>query len=30
VIGIEMLQRSLAVEMETDMVTPVRAHRAVA
>jgi transcription antitermination factor NusG len=30
VIGIEMLQRSLAVEMETDMVTPVRARRAVA
>ena len=30
VIGIEMLQRSLAVEVEADMVTPVRARWAVA
>jgi transcription antitermination factor NusG len=30
VIGIEMLQRSLAVEVEADMVTPVRAGRLVA
>jgi len=30
VIGIEMLQRSLAVEVEADMVTPVLARRAVA
>jgi transcription antitermination factor NusG len=29
VIGIEMLQRSLAVQMEADMVTPVQARRAV-
>ena len=29
VIGIEMLQRSLAVEVEADMVTPVQARRAV-
>ncbi len=30
VIGIEMLQRSLAVEVEADMVTPVQARWAVA
>jgi len=30
VIGIEMLQRSLAVEMEAEMVTPAHARRAVA
>jgi hypothetical protein len=30
VIGIEMLQRSLAVEVEADMVTPVRARWAAA
>jgi transcription antitermination factor NusG len=30
VIGIEMLRRSLAVEVEADMVTPLEARRAVA